>query len=83
MTATEASRHFSELLDVIQAGHHVTITRGSIPVAEIGPSRAHTGAALAEALRKLDEPVDDTFATDVRSAREFVVDELRNPWGDE
>ena len=37
MTATEASRHFSDLLDAVERGETITIVRGSHPVAEIGP----------------------------------------------
>lgn len=38
MTATEASRHFSDLLDAVERGETVTIVRGNRPVAEIGPA---------------------------------------------
>ena len=50
MTATQASRHFSELLDAIESGETVTITRGDKPVAEIGPARRSVGAELREVL---------------------------------
>jgi len=46
MTATEASRHFSDLLDAVERGETITIVRGSHPVAEIGPARRRTGADL-------------------------------------
>src|SRR5262249_9696297 len=49
-TATEASRHFSALLDAVERGETVTIMRGSHPVAEIGPARRRTGADLKAAL---------------------------------
>jgi antitoxin (DNA-binding transcriptional repressor) of toxin-antitoxin stability system len=35
MTATEASRNFSDLLDAIERGETVTITRGHHAVAEM------------------------------------------------
>ena len=45
MTATEASRNFSDLLDAIERGETVTITRGHHAVAEMRPARRRTGAA--------------------------------------
>src|SRR6185312_12374668 len=41
MTATEASRHFSDLLDAVERGETITIVRGNHPVAEIGPAHRH------------------------------------------
>lgn len=79
MTATEASRKFSDLLDAIERGEHVTITRGNQPVAEIGPARRHTGADLDAALARV-EPLDDRFETDVADAMALVVGEDRDPW---
>ena len=40
MTATEASRNFSDLLDAIERGETVTITRGHHAVAEVRPARS-------------------------------------------
>ncbi len=45
MTATEASRNFSDLLDAIERGETVMITRGHHAVAEIMPARRRTGPA--------------------------------------
>src|SRR5580704_6928062 len=50
MTATEASRHFSDLLDAVERGETITIVRGNHPVAEIGPAHRRTGADLRAAL---------------------------------
>ena len=49
MTAAEASRHFSDLLDAVERGETITIVRGSHPVAEIGPAHRRTGADLRAA----------------------------------
>src|SRR5690606_21486421 len=43
MTATEASRRFSDLLDAFEGGETITITRGNRPIAEIRPARRRTG----------------------------------------
>src|SRR5260370_7481439 len=60
MTATEASRHFSDLLDAVERGETVTILRGSHPVAEIGPAHRRTGADLRTALEGTPPP-DEPF----------------------
>ncbi|MFN8031348.1 MAG: type II toxin-antitoxin system prevent-host-death family antitoxin, partial [Dermatophilaceae bacterium] len=39
ITATEAARRFSDLLDAIEAGESVTVTRGNKPIAELRPAR--------------------------------------------
>ncbi len=81
ITATEAARKFSELLDAIESGERVTITRGKRPVVVMTPAPRYTGADLRAALEKI-EPLDDDFERDVLSARSFVDDEVRNPWDD-
>ena len=82
ITATEASRNFSELLDSIEAGETVTITRGGERIAEIRPAPKKTIGALRAAFAK-HPPVDDEFLADIESARAFIDNEWRNPWGDE
>ena len=42
LTATEASRQFSTLLDSIEAGDIVVVTRGNRPIAEIRPVTRRT-----------------------------------------
>jgi prevent-host-death family protein len=81
MTATEASRRFSDLLDAIERGETITITRGNHPVAEIGPARRRTGADLRAALEGI-EPPDDRFAEDINSALGLLTTEERDPWAD-
>lgn len=81
MTATEASRRFSDLLDAIERGETITITRGHRAVAEIGPVRRRTGADLRAALAGI-EPPDDKFAADVAEAVAMVTNEERDPWAD-
>jgi antitoxin (DNA-binding transcriptional repressor) of toxin-antitoxin stability system len=79
MTATEASRNFSELLDAIERGETVTITRGHHAVAEIMPPRRRTGAELRVALEQIPPP-DDQFAADIASALAVVSSDGDDPW---
>jgi prevent-host-death family protein len=81
MTATEASRHFSDLLDAVERGERVTIVRGSHPVAEIGPAHRRTGADLRAALEGIAPP-DDVFARDISAALALVTSEAPDPWAD-
>jgi antitoxin (DNA-binding transcriptional repressor) of toxin-antitoxin stability system len=79
MTATEAARNFSDLLDAIERGEIVTITRGRRPVAEIAPARRRTGAGLHAALAGT-RPPDDRFAEDIAAAVALLEPEERDPW---
>jgi prevent-host-death family protein len=81
ITATEASRRFSDLLDAIERGETITITRGHHPVAEIGPARRRTGADLRTALADIAPP-DERFAHDIADALAMVIPEERDPWED-
>lgn len=81
MTATEASRKFSDLLDAIERGQTIIITRGNHPIAEIGPVRRRTGADLRAALEGI-EPPDDRFAEDINSALGLLTAEEADPWAD-
>ena len=82
MTATEASRNFSDLLDAIERGETITITRGRHPVAEIGPARRCTGADLRAALANA-RPPDDRFAEDISDALALLNREESDPWADD
>jgi antitoxin (DNA-binding transcriptional repressor) of toxin-antitoxin stability system len=79
MTATEASRNFSDLLDAIEAGETITITRGHHAVAEIRPARSRTGADLRAALHDIPPP-DDGFANDIAGALALISSEETDPW---
>lgn len=79
MTATEASRNFSELLDAIERGETATITRGHHAVAEIMPARRRTGADLRAAFERITPP-DDRFATDIAGALALISSEGEDPW---
>ena len=81
MTATEASRRFSDLLDAIERGETVVITRASRPVAQIGPPRRPSGADLRAALAEIPPP-DDDFAADVAAAVSLLTTDGADPWHD-
>jgi antitoxin (DNA-binding transcriptional repressor) of toxin-antitoxin stability system len=79
MTATEASRNFSELLDAIERGETVTITRGSHVIAEMRPARRRTGTDLRAALEHIPPP-DDRFAGDIADALALISNDGNDPW---
>ena len=71
MTATEASRSFAALLDNVENGDTVIITRGGRRIALIGPVSVGNGAAVLDLLHSGMPDAD--FAADVRAARDAVV----------
>jgi prevent-host-death family protein len=81
ISATEASRKFSDLLDAIERGETVTVTRGNRPVAEIGPARRRTGRDLRVALAE-GSPPDERFETDIADALTYITADENDPWAD-
>jgi antitoxin (DNA-binding transcriptional repressor) of toxin-antitoxin stability system len=79
ITATEASRNFSGLLDAIERGETVTITRGNHVIAEIRPARRRTGTDLRAALEHIPPP-DDRFAEDIAAALALISVEGNGAW---
>jgi prevent-host-death family protein len=73
LTATEASRGFSELLNRVGAGERVEIVRSGATVAVLSPAHVHIvpGQRLLELLAELPA-LDEQFADDVATARERV-----------
>lgn len=83
VTATEASRNFKKLLDAVESGESVAITRGGETIAEIRPKKRYTGKDLRLVLEKLDrEPVSDeeheAFKRAIEETREFMIDDWEN-----
>ena len=76
MTAAEASRRFFDLLDAVERGETVAITRGDRTVAQIGPARRRSGGGL----RLLtDVPSqDDAFARSIDEALSLVNSDPRD-----
>jgi antitoxin (DNA-binding transcriptional repressor) of toxin-antitoxin stability system len=50
MTASEAARNFSAVLDAIENGETIVVTRAGRRVAAMAPAPAESGAALNEVL---------------------------------
>ncbi|NLE97768.1 MAG: type II toxin-antitoxin system prevent-host-death family antitoxin [Propionibacterium sp.] len=82
ISATEASRRFSDLLDAIEAGETVTVTRGNRPVAEIRPATKRTGRDLRVALAG-STPPDERFESDINAAIANLTSDERDLWADE
>ena len=78
LTATEASRQFSTLLDSIEAGDIVVVTRGNRPIAEIRPVTRRTGQDLRTALEEIPPP-DEKFIADVAGAVNFATHARTGP----
>ncbi len=80
LTATEAARRFSEVLDAVEhEGETFVITRGGRPVASLVPAAATSGLALKAALRR--HRPDPAWARDLGEVRRLLVVEERS-WRD-
>lgn len=73
ISATEASRNFSKLLDEVQQGRSFNIIRGGEPVATVTPVLRHTGAELM-AIYAQRGP-DPEIADAIEEGRRFVLDQ--------
>ncbi|HLR97268.1 MAG TPA: type II toxin-antitoxin system prevent-host-death family antitoxin [Jiangellaceae bacterium] len=85
MSASEASRSFSTVLDSAENGETIVVTRAGRRVAAITPAPQANGSALREVFERWrDNPaLDDTLATRVGAARETASAELdTDPWRD-
>jgi prevent-host-death family protein len=74
MTATEAARGFSDVLNRVAAGEEVEVTRSGAAVAVIRPADARL--LSAERFRELiatAPPTDDDFADELRALRSAVA----------
>jgi antitoxin (DNA-binding transcriptional repressor) of toxin-antitoxin stability system len=74
MTATEVSRHFSDVINRIDAGEEIEIVRNGRAVAELRrPSEplGISGAALRELVDSLP-PLDADFASEIEHERELL-----------
>ncbi|MGH2739231.1 MAG: type II toxin-antitoxin system Phd/YefM family antitoxin [Actinomycetota bacterium] len=76
VSATDAARRFSELLDAIEHRREsFVISRRGRPVARIGPAAAATGKAAKAVLRR--HPRDRAWAADLAALREDLSVEER------
>ena len=77
LTATEAARRFSELLDAIEHdGESYVITRRGRRVARIVPAAEPNGAALTHFLRA--HPPDGAWAAELVELRSLLAQEGRS-----
>ena len=87
MTATEVARSFSAVLDAVESGETVVVTRGGERLATIAPAPRANGAAINEIVRKhmVDPSLvqdDDEFVRAVRWARTAGNGLDGDPWLD-
>ena len=68
VTATQAARSFANILDAVEHGETVVITRDGIPVGRLVPERRTSADRLKAALR--DNPADAGFADDLERAHD-------------
>ena len=83
VTASEASRNFSAVLDSVERGEIIVVTRAGRRVASIAPTPAATGAALNAVLRRWRgaAALDDDFAESIDTARAAAsTEDDRDPW---
>ena len=82
MTATEASRGFSALLDGVERGEVVTITRGKIPIAEVRPAARRKGSDLRRQLESRPSRLaeDGTLESDIAHGLAMLSLPNEDPW---
>jgi prevent-host-death family protein len=80
LSATEAARNFSDVLNHVAAGEEIEIVRNGATVALLGPPRSRLlpPEAFRELLRSAP-PVDDQFGADLRRIR-AEAGAAENPW---
>jgi antitoxin (DNA-binding transcriptional repressor) of toxin-antitoxin stability system len=80
MKDTEVSRDFASVLDRAARGETIVITRDGRHLATLSPAAAGRGANVKAFLEA--HVVDEDFAADVESAREWITDESSGTWRD-
>ena len=80
ITATEASRSFSTLLDDVEKGESIIVTRGGRRIATIGPTTAGNGGDVLALLQSAK--LDSQFADDLRDIQEAAIAEAPE-WPDD
>jgi len=78
LTATEASRRFSGLLDAVEIrGETFVVVRRGKVVATISPAARASGTRLKEVLRR--SPPDAAWAAELRELRDSLAPDT-DPW---
>jgi prevent-host-death family protein len=80
MTATEAARSFSDVLNRVAAGEEIEVLRSGAPVAVIAAPKTQllSAARFRELIASAPRP-DDQFASDVLAAR-AILPVTEDPW---
>jgi prevent-host-death family protein len=80
MTATDAARSFSELLNRVANGEEIEVTRSGAAVAVISPAKGRliSASRFRELIATAPAP-DAEFAEEIRAARESV-EPPENAW---
>ena len=80
LTATEAARRFSALLDAVERnGETFLVVRRGRAVASIGPTAGAEGREVKAILR--EQGADSAWASELRALRESLTPQERN-WND-
>ena len=80
MSATEASRNFSDLLGRVSSGETVNVVRNGVSVAiVVPPARTLTSADAFRQLMTTAPAVDEAFGDDVTAAR-AGIGPPESPW---
>jgi prevent-host-death family protein len=81
MTASDASRNFSALLDSVEHGETILITRSGRRIAQIAPAPTANGRALKAVLERWRGTVDERMEANIAAAREAASADLdSDPW---
>jgi prevent-host-death family protein len=83
VTASEASRNFSAVLDSVESGETIVVTRAGRRIASIAPAPAATGVALNAVLTRWHgaAALDDDFAESIGTAHAAASSEDdSDPW---
>ena len=84
MTATEAARNFSRILDMLEHGlsEEIVILRNNHAVATMVPGAPHMTAleALSDLHRTLDDADGESWLRDIKTLDEVASGEMRDPW---
>ncbi len=77
MNATDASRNFADLLDMVEhRGERIIIVRRGRAIAQIEPVRCGLGGDVKSMLRR--HQVDSAWRTDLAALRDLVTVEERS-----
>ncbi len=83
MTATQAARSFSRMLDMMEkGGEEIVIMRNNHPVAKLIPGAPYTTAleALADLYRTLPDDEGERWLADAKKLDRRWKKEARDPW---